>query len=303
MRETLGEVVPAIIAVYAELEEASQPAGRDELVASIKQRVSAFITSSSKSVRGANVGAVAREATNLITSYSVSIPNEFDLAVYDARKKAGASALPHAPSAHDREYALLLDLIQPIGRLVERARVYKELLGDDGGVASRLVRTSHREHFERAITELRVAWTKNEPAIVASRVRAAFAAQNLFAHEDALRKLSDADTDEWDKTVQNIRREAEALNDAIRTALNEHQRGGHLTGSSSKSEQVDLLLVVVTDIEHSAVLEASRSVAHCDRPPTLIHGEKRTYEDLGLIAGIHCGRCEARSCVRGTTSE
>jgi nucleoside phosphorylase len=166
LHSALQDLVPRAVSIYAELEEATDPAHRDELVAALIERVTAFIKSSVASVRGVTSSAAAREGARLIASYSMSIPGEFDLAVHAAAKMRAEPSERRAESN------------QPVATADTRAQPPPEV-----------------------------------------------------------------------------------------------------------TAQADLLLVVTTDVEHTAVIDAWKAAVKRRAAPALMHGEKRTYDDLGVVAG------------------
>ena len=52
-----------------------------------------------------------------------------------------------------------------------------------------------------------------------------------------------------------------------------------------RGETIDLLLVVATDIERTAVLGSAKELSGRTQPLGQIHGPRRTYDDLGVIGG------------------
>ena len=83
------QLASRLVEIYSELDGAAASA-RDELIAAIRDRISAFIQSSVAGQRGMNAGAAAREGSNLIASYSAGVARDFDLAVYENTKKRAA---------------------------------------------------------------------------------------------------------------------------------------------------------------------------------------------------------------------
>lgn len=95
------ELCARLVEVYAQLDDAVETATRDELVATIRERVTAFITSSVAGQRGAHAAAAAREGARLVSSYGIGVANDFDLAVYERVKAQKAVAPASKPSSDD----------------------------------------------------------------------------------------------------------------------------------------------------------------------------------------------------------
>lgn len=93
-RNGLGEATPKLtkrlVAIYAQLDGASEPPLRDELVEEIKRHIKSFIHSTAAGERGPHVASVAREVANLVAQVDVGIARTFDLAAYDYAKQHGA---------------------------------------------------------------------------------------------------------------------------------------------------------------------------------------------------------------------
>jgi hypothetical protein len=89
LRDGVRTLRARLIEIYAELEVATQPDARDELVDAITKRVNAFIQSSVASRRGPDAVSAARQAHDLIAD-NIGVRGGFDLAVYDNEKKRRA---------------------------------------------------------------------------------------------------------------------------------------------------------------------------------------------------------------------
>ncbi len=81
-----SEMLHRMCEVYAKLDGSGDPPLVDELTNVIADRVCAFIQSTVKSVRGANVGAAMHLAANLSANVRMATPTEFKLAAYNAHK-------------------------------------------------------------------------------------------------------------------------------------------------------------------------------------------------------------------------
>lgn len=106
----VDELRKDLIVVYAELGGAGEEPLRSELARTIGDRVTAFIRSSVAGVRGQNSPAAAREGVRLISSSTMGIARDLDLAVHEQRKRAGVvSALPTAPVRRKQDKFEILD--------------------------------------------------------------------------------------------------------------------------------------------------------------------------------------------------
>lgn len=121
LREALPELSERLVELYSQLSDA--PEERDELVDVIVRQVTSFITSAAAGQRGSHIGSVAREASNQTAAATMGIPNSFDLAVHEHRKKREAAAPVRVRRKQDkfeildspREYEP--DFIQSVGVL------------------------------------------------------------------------------------------------------------------------------------------------------------------------------------------
>jgi diguanylate cyclase (GGDEF)-like protein len=86
LRPAVADMQKQLVAIYAQLDGASEPPLRDELSAMVSDRVIAFIRSTVAGVRGPHVRAAKRLAADLEASVRMSVPAAFDLAAYDAHK-------------------------------------------------------------------------------------------------------------------------------------------------------------------------------------------------------------------------
>jgi len=87
-----------LIDVYAQLEGASEPPLRDELVMVINDELVSMIRSTVAGVRGSGAAGAARLAANLSATAGMGLAQALDLAAYDAAQlKASASPPPAAP--------------------------------------------------------------------------------------------------------------------------------------------------------------------------------------------------------------
>src|SRR5687768_15260780 len=81
LTDATRELADRLVNVYSKMDDASEPAVRDDLVAAIQAHVGAFIKSSVATHGTQNVGAAARLAANLEARHLMAIPQAFDLAV------------------------------------------------------------------------------------------------------------------------------------------------------------------------------------------------------------------------------
>lgn len=218
--------------------------------------------------------------------------------LHGAPMPAGASTLGNevpAGNAHDRQYTALLDLVQPVLRLVEWSKRYIMLLEDDGGVRSRIARSSHADHFRSAGAELRANWSRHEPAVFDPRVQEAFAAQRATSLTEKLGRLPAADRDEWDDTVRKIQEEADRLDKVVRASIGDYQRGAHLVSSGQRD----------IDPEHefmaAAIEEARKSRTEPNKTPLFVGAV--VVKDGKIIARGHRGQHKLGEHAEYTTLE
>src|SRR6185503_3689609 len=94
----VGKMQQELVEIYAQLDGADQAPLRDDLIATISDRVIAFIHSTVAGIRGSAGAGAALLAANLEASVRMSVPTAFDLAVYDAHKKTAlVPAIPAVP--------------------------------------------------------------------------------------------------------------------------------------------------------------------------------------------------------------
>lgn len=68
----------------------------------------------------------------------------------------------------------------------------------------------------------------------------------------------------------------------------------HPTKASSALPAIDLLLVVATDIEQAALVDAWKLFTNRSESPRILHGKRRSYEDLGVISGARVAVVQTR---------
>lgn len=78
LRPAAADMQKQLVAIYAQLDGASEPPLRDELSATVADRVIAFIRSTVAGVRGPNVGAAARLASGPDRQTSWAPPSDRD---------------------------------------------------------------------------------------------------------------------------------------------------------------------------------------------------------------------------------
>jgi nucleoside phosphorylase len=87
LNQAVHALYARLIEIYAELENASETAMRDELLLTMNARVTAFIRSSAARQLAVSSAAAERQAMKMIPSFSGAIRRDFDLAVYEQVKK------------------------------------------------------------------------------------------------------------------------------------------------------------------------------------------------------------------------
>lgn len=101
LREAVHALSEKLVHIYSRLQSATQQDTRDELVAVIKDRLTAFIKSAHATYGQGTAGA-ARMAMNLIASATMGIPAELDLAIYDAHNQRRTPPLPESTSLPEK---------------------------------------------------------------------------------------------------------------------------------------------------------------------------------------------------------
>lgn len=107
-RPAVSEMQQKLVETYAQLDGADQAPLHDDLITTISDRVIAFIRSTVAGIRGSAVQNAARLAADLEASVRMSVPTEFDLAVYDAHKEKAALA-PPVPTRRKQDKFGILD--------------------------------------------------------------------------------------------------------------------------------------------------------------------------------------------------
>jgi len=97
LRETVLALATGLVAIYSELQAATNPTIRNELVTAIKDRVTAFLTSSIASRPAIPGSMLLRLRGELIAHLDIVIPRDFDLEVHrraGTRESAAAASTP-----------------------------------------------------------------------------------------------------------------------------------------------------------------------------------------------------------------
>lgn len=113
-------------------------------------------------------------------------------------------------------------LLKPALDIRDGCRTYMQRLGNDGGKAARMIRSSHRGLVQRPAEELAKAWREVRPDVLGSVIEVAFEESAFVARTDALNALSDhpKHVDEFDRRMAELLAVTESFIERVRS-LNE----------------------------------------------------------------------------------
>lgn len=206
-----------LIDLYAELDDAGEEPLRSELVTVITDRVTAFVRSCVAGVHGDSAAGAARTGARLLSTMTMGIGRDLDLAVHALLKKQRQpypSAPQTAPPRRQGAVPISRDLIERARRLLlppalelrDGVRTYLRRLGDDRGKSARMSRSSHRGLVQSSAELLSRAWKEVRVDFLETDIESVFEDCQFVARTDALNALTDhaKHGDEFDRRMREL---------------------------------------------------------------------------------------------------
>jgi hypothetical protein len=153
-------------------------------------------------------------------------------------------------------------LLAPATDLLDALGRYQKLLGEDGGMAARLSRSSHRDLFIEPAQRIYGVWKTARADFRGTHIEAAFDRARFVERTERLRRLTDRDDDHpaWDEAIKALSLETSAFIDALVPP-----RADHLADAAARLQPIRSVfdryrnLVPFVDVSLLAFRDASAS--------------------------------------------
>ncbi len=277
LMEAVRQLRVDLIELYAELDGAGEEPLRSELVTVISERVSAFIRSCVAGVHGVIAAGAARTGASLLASMTMGVGRDLDLAVHGRLKKHRQASVPAPEAVPPRKQGTMpvkreaIDrarrlLLHPALDLRDGVRTYLGRLGDDGGKAARMSRSSHRGLVQGPAELLSSAWKDVRVDLLGTAIERAFEDGQFVARTDALNTLSDHPNhaDEFDRRM----RELLVVSDSFITVL---QEANELDPDAALAVELKYKTIVPVREGGFGVLYCGTDLADVDHAIKILH--------------------------------